>query len=101
MWIKASGSAIRFIVPNAPIVSYSGRCVCRGYGYFGSMESLDSAPHAIGQRKHPYDFSIRGLIVEPPSIFLASGKSTTPTPPQFFTGESPLIALPAVIPVVP
>ena len=29
------------------------------------------------------------------------GKSTGPTPPQFFTGESPLIADPPVIPIVP
>ena len=48
-WIRKSRSLIRFIVPNDAMVSYSGRCVSRGYGYSGLADSTLSAPQASGQ----------------------------------------------------
>src|SRR5690606_4558025 len=81
-----------------------GRCVCFGNANSPRSEpSTDSAPHATGQCQHAYFFSIDSLTVGPfmLAIAISSTRSTTPTPPQFSTGASPLMAEFAVIPVVP
>ena len=73
----------------------------RAFAWFSwSSQAYDSPPHATGQCQHAYFLSMRRLKLSP-LITIAVGKSTMPTPPQFFTGASPDIADELVMPVVP
>ena len=68
-----------------------------------SEPSSDSAPQATGQCQQAYFLSIASLKVGPLTLDMSksSTRSTTPTPPQFITGESPETAELLVMPVVP
>src|SRR5665647_244946 len=87
-----SSSSLRHRVPKAHAVSYSGRSVC-GSGHL-PPSALYSAPQPRGQWEQEY-FLILYLgsnTGAPILVAFSSPKSTTPMPPQFLTGESPLRA---------
>src|SRR4030042_5568943 len=84
----ASALVLAHIPPNAAAVSYAGLFVPAGCLY-SPGPSFSLPRQAIGQRQHPPRFSTLALIsslLKPDT----SGKSLIPTPPQFFTGVSPL-----------
>ena len=86
----ASGLLLPHLTPKLAAVSYSGRRLPAAYLYSPSP-SLRTALQAIGQCQQP--LSLATVLATTSSCSGArSGTSTTPTPPQFFTGESPLWA---------
>src|SRR4030042_1897410 len=95
----ASALLLRHIPPKAAAVSYSPRLVPAGYLY-SPTPSLRLPRQATGQCQQPCRFVTLALkisLLKPET----SGSSTTPTPPQFFTGESPLCAEASVCDQVP
>ena len=76
--------------PNTVAVSYSGRRLPASYRY--SPSPAFSIPlHLSGQCQQPCPFSTR--VANTSGCRPArSGRSITPTPPQFLTGASPLYA---------
>src|SRR3989304_5519976 len=95
----ASALPLPHITPKLPWVSYSGRRLPAAYLY-SPVPSLMTALQAMGQCQQPLGLSTleSSKSASNPDT---SGTSTTPTPPQFLTGVSPLWAELRVMPLVP
>ena len=98
--IRAGNLSIRVMVPQAPAVSYSTLwCAVPWYGPASFTDMWP--PHDMVHRQQPYFLSWYAMTVSCWNRVDPLGKSTGPMPPQFLTGESPLMAESPVMPMVP
>ncbi len=96
--IIESGSLFRHMLPNAPIVSYSGLWIPAA-NLYSPRPSFMIPPQCMGQFQHPYRFSCL-LTKFSPEISSRSGMSRM-LPAQFLIGRRPFMTEPGIMAQVP